>query len=851
MSVKTFANCTHLVFWQWLMKGHTFKKPRLICINILVVIICFAMGQLSYAQSLNPTGRDIRISMPIFADELQIGEVIMQLSKDDSIALDARRFIQIAMPYINENHFSELESFAESKALFTKTFLESFGYTLLYNPSLLQLTLTWPSKLKSIRHLDGKPKSASYKSLAEPPSSNSAYLNIFAGANWTEQYEHKNQNNSLALNGATSFPSLHHLTIESEARYHQQERKLKRQGTRIVLDQPEQNRRWQAGDITSSSLGYLGSSKMLGISLSRNFNIFQRDRQLARPTGRTSFFLERTSIVRILVNDTVKSERRLPEGPYELDQFPISYGSNRVVVEIEDDTGITERLVFNIFSNSQFLAPGESELSFSTGVERELVNEENHYSSKPVFSGFYRRGATQSLTFSTYASVSKDINLAGIGSQIAVPYGRLSLESAASKARNAKTTEHALNAGWSLLLPKASASRSKRLFVGAGYSSRLFNQLPSSDSDSRKSDAIIDYSQSINRFWSIGLSHKKNRYHNRLGNSVSSARLNYDYRDLSFKLELDHDHTESGNSKDQLTIRASYRFDQHNSIASSATSDEQYTSSYHLNSNRQGVGQWQLALDTSKNKDDNLDAGLSASYDANRAQLSASHRRDIASSDNTNISHSNVSLGTALAYAGGEFAIGRPIRDSFVIFSTHENLRDKTTPINQSQRENYGASNGFLGPALYSEISSYTDQTISYDVDDLPLGYNLGKGLVNVFPSYRSGYQEVIGNSATVTVIGNLLDENGSPAKLLTGVATPISAETESEKTVFTNSAGRFAAQGLSPGSWKIILFRKSTPLSYFLVIPKNTVGLHRSGKLSPDTQINHLEETRRQSHDF
>lgn len=813
------------------------KRPSNTCIFSKSIIFTYflTLGSPLIAGPLNPTGRTLSISMPIFVNGSNQGELMMQLDKDDNIALDSLRFIQIATPYINDEHLDDLNLQAEATPLFSKSFLEEYGYKIEYDPALLQLNLSWPAHLKSIRYLDRIQKSGQNKSQALRPSTKSAYLNMFAGASWSDRTAQEQTKHSLALEGAISIPELHHVTFESEARL-SNNANLKRQGTRVVLDQLNQSRRWQAGDVTSEAYGYLGAQKMLGVTLSRNLGQFRQDQRLSRPTGRTSFFLERSSIVRILVNGRLKSERRLDAGPYQLDQFPISYGSNRVVIEIEDDTGLQDRLVFNLFSDSQFLAPQQSEMSFSAGIGRELLDDESKYSSDSLLSGFYRRGITSGMTVSGYGQITEHLNLLGMESLFAVPGGRLSVDTGISRGRGSDTIEKAANAGWSFLFPNSAKNRNKRLYVGAGYSSEFFSRSTSSDFTANQTNARLDYSQSISPLWSFGFSHQQNNNYDNNTSTASGFRVNFNRRHFNLRMEFDKQRDFHAKDEHLFVIRMSYRFESQQSISASISDDQNFNASYHLNGRRQGVGAWQLGFNTSSNNKDNQDAGVSTHYEGNRAEFNASHRINLPENGDTSTNHTNINIATAIAYTDGKVAIGRPIRDSFVIFSPHKNLENKKTYIDKDQHGNYSASSSMFGPALYPLASSYNDSSLGYDVEDLPLGYNLGKGVAQVFPTYKSGFHEVIGSNATVTVIGNLVNEKGEPAKLLTGIAEPINAQTQSTQAVFTNSVGRFSAQGLSPGEWKITLHRKKSKLVFLLNVPDSTVGLLRAGELQPVT---------------
>jgi len=83
-----------------------------------------------------------------------------------------------------------------------------------------------------------------------------------------------------------------------------------------------------------------------------------------------------------------------------------------------------------------------------------------------------------------------------------------------------------------------------------------------------------------------------------------------------------------------------------------------------------------------------------------------------------------------------------------------------------------------------------------------------------------------------------LKDADGAPVSLVTGTATPADGSAP-PVNLFTNRAGRFAAQGLGPGRWRIEM-ATGTPAVFILDIPAGETGLHRAGTLRPVAQPEH-----------
>ncbi len=797
---------------------------------------------LAYAAKLNTTTQDILLSVPLFSDDQALGNVVLLIDTEDNLSINREQFFKISSKYINSEHLSELNAETSSSGFISTILLNKYGYQVNFDLSLLQLNIIWPARLK----LSGRIGTEKYKRQLHReslPRDVSAYINLYGGLSHNDTINDSTTSHSLALEAAASIPEFKHATIESEFRLHN-EKKLSRQGTRVIVNSLGNDQRFSLGDILTNSYSYLGSSDILGINFSKNNNIYSTDQsQSAHTTGTRSFFLERSSIVRIFVNGDLKTTQRLSSGPYQLDEFPIGYGHNRILVEIEDDVGKLSRLRFNFYSDNHFLPQGESEFSLDVGAKRQLSNGEVNYTNDLLMSGFYRRGISTGATLSGFGKASELGSMLGAESLFAMSYGKLSFETAVSHLNGSKPIGSALNIGTTAFLSKTAKGRARRVSIGLGYNSKEFNQEINDLDNPVKLTSNLNYSQSLNRFWNAGFIARVNHLYDSSKETNTAISLSFNQQNLSLKTDLRLQRYSNDEDSVSLMIQMNYRFDRTQSLRFRASENDFYDLGYRVNSSRNGVGAWGMGLDLSSNQGDQQKMDVHSRYTGNRAELSASHISGLSNNEQSSSSFGSLNFASAIAYADGEWALGRPIRDSFSIFSTHTNLQDRAAYVNQDQHGNFSARIGFFGPALFSELQSYRNSSQTFEVDDLPLGYNLDSGVQSVYPTYRSGFHKTIGSDATVVVLGVLLQQNEEPAKLLAGQIQRIEASSNSPIPLFTNSAGRFSAQGLSPGNWKLTLFDKHKPLVYFLEIPDSIVGLFKVGKLQPHvTQENTVE---------
>ena len=231
-----------------------------------------------------------------------------------------------------------------------------------------------------------------------------------------------------------------------------------------------------------------------------------------------------------------------------------------------------------------------------------------------------------------------------------------------------------------------------------------------------------------------------------------------------------------------------------------------------------------------------------AAYSANRFDASVSHASFGPSlSDFGAVNATSARVGTTLAFADGMFGIGRRINDSFMLLSAHENLGDRSVVAGQSLAENnYISRSGALGSAVNNFLGSYSTQSVQYDVEDPPTGYDVGTGVFRVYPSYKSGYAARIGTDAFVTAMGTLMLTDDKPVSLIGGRTTLLDVEEgDSPKPLsfFTNSVGRFAIANLLPGRRYLVETygpNGTIDKSFEFTVPADTDGLANLGIIKP-----------------
>jgi outer membrane usher protein len=175
-----------------------------------------------------------------------------------------------------------------------------------------------------------------------------------------------------------------------------------------------------------------------------------------------------------------------------------------------------------------------------------------------------------------------------------------------------------------------------------------------------------------------------------------------------------------------------------------------------------------------------------------------------------------------------------------MLLSPHENLGKRSVVAGQSLAENnYIGRSGALGSALNNFLGSYVTQSVQYDVEDPPTGYDIGAGVVRVRPPYRSGYALRIGTEAFVSAMGTLVRATG-PVALVGGRVTLLDLRNEEKPQpipFFTNSVGRFAIPNLLPGRrYQVETYGSNGTIdrSFEFTVPADSDGLVNLGTVQP-----------------
>jgi outer membrane usher protein len=772
---------------------------------------------------INPYDRDIDITAPLVYRDRPLGEIPVLLTRDDRFVVETATFLKLIDTLLNKEAAARLNETLAGLAAFENKDLVGTGIELQYDPGTLSVV---------VLHIDANER-PDFEDTNAYPARFSAYLNFNAVGSYFSGNSAVTglRRPSLYFNGAARYGAF---VLEGDFQLAEEfgqstGYRFDRNYARLVYDQPADYRRWYLGDLQLETRGRQSYVRMGGLGVSRQRRRFDPFRP-AILQGNRQLVLQHDATVDVLRNGTLLKQFQLQAGAYDLSSLPLTTGSNDVEVRVRDVTGASQTIAYRSYLDPIDLLPGDYEYGAYIGKTSLRFGRSPEYDGRVAFSGFFRKAFVDAPAIGIGLQASAVTQILTGQVQFVLGRGsRIGFDGGVSHTRG-YGVGFAPGITFEQQIDRAGLLDSFTLH--AEYTSRRFGNL-STDDPYNGSEITIDaqYARAINRALTLLLGGTFTRNRDNLGNT---------YR---------------------INAIASYRFSPKWSLRAGASYAE-YGGGF---ASRDGFG-FNLSLVFTPTYQDRAEALYE--HDQRLAQLSYSHTSDgsigsigygalVSRDDNqvsaqgyadytaswfdASLSHSafgdgfnsltdqqvtSLRVGTSLAFAGGQFGVGRRINDSFAILYAHESLKGRAVVAGQSLAENmYLSRSGALGGAVNSYLSSYIPQSVQYDVENPPPGYDVGDGVFRVNPPYRSGYALQIGTDAFASATGTALGRDGKPLSLVGGRVIALDGKDARPVPFFTNSAGRFAIQNLRPGAtYRVELYNAAG--GFDITVPQDTTGL-------------------------
>jgi outer membrane usher protein len=791
-----------------------------------------AAGAVPGAPPAQPQ-RTIDVNLPLELNGFYLGDIAAKATMTGEIvAVDAPRFLALVSPRLAEVAAAALAArVAQAGATASIEALAIPGIAVEYDTGDLKLVVTVSADSARAQDVALAPSIIDKPTdTTIMPADYAAGVNLFASKAFTHRgvagpSTRGFQPTTVGIDSFVNLGGIDGVTIVHQSTFQDGPDGRYTRGPITLLHDDWRNAvRYAAGDVDPFPLPLQGATPLGGLLITRAYADLQPTRNV-RPAGRTNFILERDAIVEVEVNGVVTRTLQLRAGTYNLRDLPFTEGLNEVRLLIQDAAGRREIASFSRSFTSTLLEQGIDEFSFAVGMPRIGTIGGFTYLTEPQVTGFYRVGLTQSLTLGVNAQGDRFTQLFGGEGLLATRLGTFRFEAAVSRTRGGRTGI-ATTAGWirSFILG-GNPGEIEALWDHRSRDYTTLNQ--GRFGTDLVDDVAVRYRQALSGGFFANATFGRSERRQGVDETRWSGGLSRGFGPFFLSVlyegrQRDRQRVEHAGFLN-LSLRLGTR---ENVTARYATREDRYRLEYERSvTNR--LGDWGIraglgGADGERSLQGQID------YFSNRAEAGARFDLFDDTLNGARARQTTLRLATAIGFADGAVAVGRPFRDGFAVVRGHRTLDGAPIDVSAGVASEVYARTGALGPALVSTTRAYQRNPIRVDVADLPAGYDLGAAAYELFPGTRSGFKITVGSDASRTVMGVLVDEEGAPIVLLSGEMRSLDRLGEKPVALFTNRTGRFVASAVRPGRYVVEMDGKQAEVT----IAKDRIGLVDAGRL-------------------
>lgn len=753
---------------------------------------------IAYSLFLTPApmllAQDIfQTKLPFYIGGQNYGEVLVRVKGEELQFVDVNSLARILQEVVKESSLEKLP---------TKDRWKSPSYLpwkVRYDPVSLVIFIEYQeikSDLRPLAYSLRPVRPDIESSRAHPPAPLGGAITTQAIHRFGDMYSNR-ERNTVFFN---SFFYISGIVLESDLQYRetQEESIWFRGDTRLVRDFVNHEIRSQAGDISSSQFGFMGSQRIGGFKVARNFSLNPYSVPYSRGSGQ--FTVNSRSEVRVFVNDRLVRNDILPAGHYDLQDLPLTSGLNQVRVEVLSES-TPEVFHFTIPYSIQLLRKNKWGYSLSSGTPFKDENFKRNYESSHLTSGHVQYGISHSLTTGFYGSNYSDFYLYGNETAWASRLGTFFL--GAARSEDSQYSGQALQGSWQYqsrfysfihnlnLRYEVFEEDFRRNYdeVLSGIKSRfslyltmpLMDQLSSSfgmtrgnyrgvESFSQRYDVSLNWRAMRNLNINLYASRLKDQFENR--NDTIFAFLTWNFGDGRNLLTAFHD------------------FENHSSRTSVHRTHNQLNSPRIMGSVEKNTNNKRMDLDTS----------VETSFVEVGGRIGGMRPREGSVSKETQYEGSvRMASSFVFAYQQGVWATGisRPVRNSFAIIRPSSEIKDQKLSLLTSSTFEESRS-GLFSEMTAVNLTPYKYRELKIDVSNLEQGVTLENESFIVFPHYRSAHLLKLNSQGLLVVRGRIIDQQGIPLSLTTGTINDV--------LFFTDREGHFYIEKIAPGRHELMI---------------------------------------------
>ncbi len=791
------------------------KRPWRTAIALLLIFLG--------GPSLAAQNGETEISLPLIVDGREISEISTRITAEEELLLDPFELYERIESRLEPGYETRLASF-EAGAFVGIEDLRALGLDIAFDLEELAVLVSIPPELRRVELISFRSRPQELRGTDVYPARFSAILNLGTGLRYS--YAPDSLTASATLEPAVN---VYGVAVESRGSVQTGVQPFDFDYARATYDLPELGYRIQGGDLPWRETNLAGVTGIAGMSLAR-LSMF-RERTPGDRILVDNIFLPRDGELLIYLNDRLVRRSVVSAGTYRLNGLGLASGINTIRVVWDGEDGRQE-VELVVPSDSRLLGSGEFEAGLALGIANRDIE-------RPVVSAYERIGVGDYVTLGLRQGIEAiDFQLdLGFEAIAATRFGAFSLDADIGTGPGERLLI-SLPLRYTYHDPRLPTFRN--IDLTAGWE-RLVNEAGEPEREQISADASASLA---------------------LGSGLSlSPRLAYSYELVESRQRVDGRMSlrTSAGSGTSVRVDTGIGYDEDISFVASVTVSSAFPEqrqNLFLQQNvvtQEFAGFWTRYADESVDPYD-FNAALQVPIDTERVatvsagagyrnpavQASLGHSVNFVPAGGDMRNTSSFGLQTGAVYAGGAFALTRPVGDSFVIISTADHVSDSTFRIERGG----GPERDLLiqdESVFYGGVRSHTAQQIDFAMDEFDPSIDTDELSYVIRPTYRSGIHLIVDPIRRVQARGVLLDASGEPVALTVGSASEglesggdTSEQEAAELSFFTDETGYFELYDLLPGSYEITVGSRPE-LRWAIDIESDGVQAVDTGELRPE----------------
>ena len=825
----------------------------------------------------------IRVEVTLMVDGKAIGTVWINNDKErKQYTFPTEPILNALQGSVKQELWDNLARRAVEQPWFTSEDLIQSGFPTVLNTSTFELSISIPAQLlgTKIHPMSGQPVDP-YTVPARKPAGFSAYVNTRVkervpyfqynpnpyDTNGFGKRQVKSRNNHLRDPIITNFEGAVNVkswVVEGKTiLWEKPDRstvELSRQEFRLVHDWPRRALRLSVGDLIFPTTGFQSFLNMGGIGLSRDFSL--QPHLVAYPVKEFEFFLSNPSEVKVYINGVLRGVYQLDQGSHNLQGFPFTAGESSVEIQITDNTGQMQTLKFNFIHEPSMLANGKSSFSYNMGFpshnvyitkptyiepESEVLWNYQYDLAHPTLFVDYRVGLTNYLNVESYSQAMDTAGMVGFDVVQAMKIGKIKVELAGSYHQD-------YDPSWAgnleyTYIPKITSNLSPISWrVRTEYLGETFYRL-GQDQAMLGSLTFAGYVQKNAQIANVNLGTSYSLRPDSADYYTASASMSHNWpKGWSLSLNFNNTFTRGRSTGTSVAAMLSYYFGRDRQALNASQRIENHRPDI---TDKGNPPAWDYSTDIAWDYNGSApfpanpavnvattfgpisnDYTGKAEWKSNQGTAQIVGRRYEPKTNSVITNYADMTLQTSLVFVDWNFALSRPIPNSFVMVKGIENEKKCEIIANPSGDNAYDAKSARWRPGVIPNVNPYYLKKVHVEVLDPPFGSNDDKTEFTIYPTYKSGYVLYMGTKATVIALGTFQLAPGVPAEYQTFKATPMEGKVVEPIYGFTNGAGKFQLIRVKPGKYMIEMEVEGKPYSTILELPKNAEGIKSVGTM-------------------